>query len=202
VETYIERIQTLHDHDVSIFGCFIFGLDHDRPDVFEQTRSFIEEQIDVPQISMLTPFPGTALYRRLRREGRLLHEDWSQYDITHAVFRPIGMSPEELDAGYFELCRRVYAFPALLKRALRHASRRTASFSHPRMTFGSRISSVLAPNVIYGQLPKIGRPRRSWLEELDLKQIQWRPWRWSWPSLAFDLDLILPAQWSQVVPRP
>lgn len=197
VETYIERIQTLHDHDISIFGCFIFGLDHDGPDVFEQTRGFIEEQIDVPQISLLTPFPGTALYRRLKREGRLLHEDWSQYDITHAVFRPLGMTSEQLDEGYVELCERVYAFPAMLKRALRHASRRT-SYSHPRMTFGSRISSVFAPNLIYSRLPQIGRQRRSWLD--DLKELQWRPWRWSLPSLAFDLDLTLPIPWPQLVP--
>jgi radical SAM superfamily enzyme YgiQ (UPF0313 family) len=158
VETYLERIQTLHDHDVSLIGCFIFGLDHDGPEVFERTRPFIEENIDVPQISLLTPFPGTALHRQMKREGRLLHEDWSQYDITHVVFRPRGMTPEQADAGYLSLTQHVYSYPAILARALRHASRRRR-YANPRLTFSSRFSSVLAPNLIYRCLPRVGRGR-------------------------------------------
>jgi radical SAM superfamily enzyme YgiQ (UPF0313 family) len=157
VETYLERIQTLHQHDVSLIGCFIFGLDHDGPGVFEQTRRFIEDNIEVPQISLLTPFPGTALYRQMKREGRLLHEDWSKYDITHVVFKPKGMSPAEAEAGYVELADRICSYPAILRRALRHAARRGRRYSHPRLSFSSRFSSVFAPNLIYRCLLQVGR---------------------------------------------
>jgi radical SAM superfamily enzyme YgiQ (UPF0313 family) len=159
VETYIERIKTLHDHQVGIIGCFIFGLDHDTPDVFEKSYPFIQSQIEVPQLSLLTPFPGTALHRRMKREGRLLHEDWSEYDITHPVFRPRNMSVEELEQGFSWLCRRIHSFPAMVERALRFAGRR-ARVPHPRLGFTSRFSSVLAPNLIYRSLARIGRPRR------------------------------------------
>jgi radical SAM superfamily enzyme YgiQ (UPF0313 family) len=156
VETYAEQITTLHQHGIANIGCFIFGLDHDGPDVFEKTWSFIDRYIDVPQITLLTPFPGTALHRRLKREGRLLHEDWSKYDVTHVVFRPMSMSTQQLEQGYHWLVKRTYSTASILKRALRHATR-SVDYLHPRMTRVGQFSLVLAPNLIYRSLSNIGR---------------------------------------------
>ena len=75
--------------------------------MFDPTADFILEHIDIPQVSVLTPFPGTALHGQLEREGRILHRDWSRYDITHVVFRPARMSPAELEAGYRRVTARV-----------------------------------------------------------------------------------------------
>ena len=156
VESYIEHIETLHQHDVSLIGCFIFGLDHDGPEVFEQTWPFIDRHIDIPQISMLTPFPGTALHRQMKREGRLLHEDWSRYDLTHCVFQPQNMSPGELEQGFAWLNERIFSWPAMIRRCLRRATHPRVH-SHSGLTFSGRVGAALAPNLIYRSLSNIGR---------------------------------------------
>lgn len=156
VATYVRQIEMLHRYGISIIGCFIFGLDHDTPDVFARTREFIDRHIEVPQLSMLTPFPGTLQYRQMKREGRILHEDWSQYDITHGVYRPRAMSIDALEAGYRAIARHLYTYPNILRRALRHALRPTA-YTHPQMSFKNRLTSVLAPNLVYRTLSSIGR---------------------------------------------
>ena len=158
VQTYIRQIETLQRHGIAIIGCFIFGLDHDGPDVFDRTARFIQRWIDIPQVSVLTPFPGTPLHRRMEREGRLLHRDWPCYDITHVVFRPRSISPEALERGYRRLVRRLFSWPAVVSRALRYAARPTVI--PRRASFASRFSSVLAPNLIYGNLTRIGGDAR------------------------------------------
>lgn len=166
VGSYVKQIETLHDHGISLIGCFIFGLDHDTPQVFPRTREFIDRHIDVPQLTLLTPFPGTLQYRQMKREGRILHEDWSQYDITHGVYRPRAMAVEELEAGYHWIASQLYTYPNILRRALRHALRPT-SYTHPQMSFRNRFTSVLAPNLVYRTLTSLGRR-----EEATLLQAQ------------------------------
>jgi len=174
VETYVRQIETLQRHGVAIIGCFIFGLDHDGPEVFAHTAEFIERYIEVPQISLLTPFPGTPLHRRMVREGQLLGKEWSSFDITHVTFRPRSMSPEALERGYHALGRRLFSWPAILARSLRYAMRPTV---HTNLSFASRFTSVLAPNLIYGNLCRIGReaaapaPRRGLLT----RTMRWQP---------------------------
>jgi radical SAM superfamily enzyme YgiQ (UPF0313 family) len=158
VALYEEWIDFLHRHGIGIIGCFVFGLENDTAETFEVTEKFIHRWVDVPQISMLTPFPGTALYRKLKRENRLLHEDWSRYDITHVVFKPNRMEPAELDRLYKRLVTGVYSHPACVGRALRYATRRTIN-GFPVMGRVSRFTSILAPNLIYARLSKVGRKR-------------------------------------------
>lgn len=150
-EEYVPRIEALHRHGIQIIGCFIFGLDNDTPEVFERTAEFVERYVDVPQLSVLTPFPGTALFARLEREGRILHRDWSRYDITHVVFRPKRMSPRELEIGYREILRRTFGWGRMFLRAARTASRPVEPWI--RMDrFPSRWLSALGPNIVYGSL--------------------------------------------------
>ncbi|MFH1269294.1 MAG: radical SAM protein [Planctomycetota bacterium] len=97
---YADVVKRLHDHGIGIQGCFVFGFDHDDPSVFERTVEFVDKvKIDLPRYAAVTPFPGTALYRKLESEGRLLHRDWSLYDVEHVVFQPRNMSPEQLQEG-------------------------------------------------------------------------------------------------------
>ena len=72
-------------------GTFVFGLDEHDATIFEETAEFaIESGIDLPRFAIMTPFPGTALHRRLNDEGRILSREWERYDGQHAVFRPAG----------------------------------------------------------------------------------------------------------------
>ena len=97
---YAEHVRRLHDHGIGIQGCFVFGFDDEDESVFERTVEFVDKtKIDLPRYAVATPFPGTPLYRRLEAEGRLLHRNWSLYDVEHVVFQPKGMSPERLQEG-------------------------------------------------------------------------------------------------------
>ncbi|MFZ1946873.1 MAG: radical SAM protein [bacterium] len=100
VDRFKEHIERIHDNGMGVEGAFIFGFDHDDRDIFKRTLDFIvRAKIDFAQFGILTPFPGTKLFNRMRREGRMLSEDWEQYDIAHTVFRPALMTPEELNRG-------------------------------------------------------------------------------------------------------
>ncbi len=104
VARYKTEIDRLHDHGLAASGTFIFGYDGDGPDVFERTAEFVlEAGIDVAHFGLLTPLPGTDLFARLSREGRLFYTnfpaDYARYDLQTAVFRPKKMTPEQLQAG-------------------------------------------------------------------------------------------------------
>jgi radical SAM superfamily enzyme YgiQ (UPF0313 family) len=110
-------IADLHRLGISIQGCFVFGLDHDTPDVFETTVEFaIETGIDLPRFAVLTPFPGTPLYLRLEREGRILTRDWEIYDAQHVVFQPRHMSVQELAEGHERAWKKCYRWSAIARR--------------------------------------------------------------------------------------
>jgi radical SAM superfamily enzyme YgiQ (UPF0313 family) len=117
---YARAIELIHSHGISIQASFIFGLDEDRPDVFRRTMEFLEtNRIEQPQFNILTPLPGTRLMERLRREGRIVDNDWSHYDMNHVVFEPLHMSREQLQEGHNWAWK--YAFsPTVILRRLRH----------------------------------------------------------------------------------
>lgn len=107
---YLDDIRRIQSHGIAVNGCFVLGLDGDGPGVFEAVEAFVREsgQFDV-QITVMTPFPGTPLYERLRREGRLLEEDaWERCSLFDVNFRPRRMSAAELQDGLLELARHLY----------------------------------------------------------------------------------------------
>ncbi len=119
VEEYRRAIRRLHAFGISIIGAFIFGFDNDDKDVFKRTVEFVyRERIDLPQFSILTPLPGTTLYERFEREGRILSRDWSKYTGNHCVFYPKNMSPEELEAGLRWAYKEANSFLHLVRRSL------------------------------------------------------------------------------------
>jgi radical SAM superfamily enzyme YgiQ (UPF0313 family) len=99
-DRYAEYVRRLHDHGIGIQACFVFGFDDEDESVFERTVEFVDRtKIDLPRYAVATPFPGTPLYRRLEAQGRLLHRNWSLYDVEHVVFEPCLMSAERLQEG-------------------------------------------------------------------------------------------------------
>ncbi|QTF92223.1 cobalamin-dependent protein [Halomonas sp. BM-2019] len=122
-EAYARVVERLHERRIALQGCFVFGLDQDEPDVFERTARFaVEAGIDLPRFAILTPFPGTPLFRRLEREGRLLHRHWERYDGQHVVFQPARMSVEELEHGTEAAWKQVYSWPNIARRLRRTAA--------------------------------------------------------------------------------
>jgi radical SAM superfamily enzyme YgiQ (UPF0313 family) len=114
---YRELVESLHRHGIALQGCFVFGLDHDTPDIFLETARFaVEARIDLPRFAIVTPFPGTALFHRLENEGRILTRNWELYDGQHAVFQPLGMTVDQLQKGIETAWRHAYSVPSMLKR--------------------------------------------------------------------------------------
>ncbi len=114
---YAKLIGDLHALGIAVQGCFVFGLDHDTPDVFDATVQFaIDTGIDLPRFAVLTPFPGTPLHQRLKEQGRLLTLDWELYDAQHVVFQPLHMSPQELAAGHERAWKAAYRPSAIMRR--------------------------------------------------------------------------------------
>jgi radical SAM superfamily enzyme YgiQ (UPF0313 family) len=110
-------VRRLHERGISIMGCFAFGFDCDTRDTFARTVEFaIEANIDLPRYAILTPFPNTPLFRRLKAEGRILTEDWSLYDGQHVVYQPRQMSPAELLQGTEWAWKQTYSFRSIVKR--------------------------------------------------------------------------------------
>jgi radical SAM superfamily enzyme YgiQ (UPF0313 family) len=118
VADYHACMDAFHEYGISIQGCFIFGLDDDRKDIFDQTVDMVNElQVDIPRYAISTPYPKTDLFNKLAREGRLLHRHWAHYDTQHVVFQPQHMSPEELDEGFKYAYRETFKLNAVKARA-------------------------------------------------------------------------------------
>ena len=104
-------------------GSFIVGFDGDRKDTFVSMAQWIEaHRLDCSTFHILTPYPGTPLFRQLEAEGRLLHRNWDLYDTAHAVFRPKHLTHEELELGYDWLYRRLFSHSSIWRRRPEQAS--------------------------------------------------------------------------------
>ena len=116
---YGEAIRRLHGAGVMVNGSFVFGMDHDGPDVFDRTVEWaVAQGIETATFHILTPYPGTALYARMESQGRLRHRDWDLYDTRHAVFQPARMTSEQLETGYRRAYREFYRWPAIFAGAM------------------------------------------------------------------------------------
>lgn len=116
-EDYARRVRLLHDNGIQVNGSFVLGFDHDGPDVFDRTMDWVEEnRLECATFHIMTPYPGTPLFRQMETEGRLLHRDWSKYDTAHVVFQPNRMSVEELEAGYERCYQRIFSHASIWRR--------------------------------------------------------------------------------------
>ena len=130
---YSEAITRFHDHGLMVYGSFIFGYDHDGPDVFARTLEFaLESKLFLVNFSALTPTPATALYARMEKEKRLLFSRWwldPGYGYGDAVYQPTQITPTRLTEGclwardqffvYHNIAQRTL-FPAPGCRSLKH----------------------------------------------------------------------------------
>lgn len=124
VEGYREKIAQIHAHGLMIAGTFIFGSDGDGPDIFQQTARFVVEAgVDLAHFGILVPDPGTDVYDRLCREGRLLYtaypEDYRRHHLGQALFTPQTMTPAELEAGARWAVGAISNWPVILRRSWR-----------------------------------------------------------------------------------
>ncbi len=145
-----ECIRKLRKASIHIHGMFVFGGDTDDIETIRSTKKFARRLgIDSIQFMMLTPLPGTPVFRELMEQGRLIHTDWARYDAHHAVFEPKYMTAFELQTETFKAMAGFYSCGAILKNLLK----------------GDIFYTTVG---IYGKrsLAKIKAPSRQYLKEL------------------------------------
>jgi radical SAM superfamily enzyme YgiQ (UPF0313 family) len=114
---YARRVRLLHDHGIQVNGSFVLGFDGDHRDVFALTAEWIElNRLECATFHILTPYPGTPLFRQFEAENRILHREWSLYDTAHVVFRPRHMTCEELEHGYGWIYQRLFSHTSIWRR--------------------------------------------------------------------------------------
>jgi radical SAM superfamily enzyme YgiQ (UPF0313 family) len=118
---YSAAIKRLHDLGVMVNGSFVFGMDDDDATVFDRTVEWaVEQGIETATFHILTPYPSTALYKRIAAENRLLHSNWDLYDTRHTVFAPTRLTPKELEDGYWHAYKKFYLWKNIIKSSQVH----------------------------------------------------------------------------------
>ncbi len=104
-----QAIELLHKYGISIHGSFIVGDINETKEMALQTARWVQKiNPRVVQFSILTPYPGTALYNDVEREGRFLHKNWELYDALHATVKTDGMTPDEVQKMLIKDYRMAY----------------------------------------------------------------------------------------------
>ncbi len=119
---YAESLRRFRSHGLAVYGTFVFGYDNDDRKVVERSVEFAREQkLFLAAFNHLVPFPGTPLYHRLQREGRLLSERWWLDEagrVGDVTFRPARVTAKELEALCLEARRKFYGWPSIWQRLL------------------------------------------------------------------------------------
>ncbi len=124
-EKYERLITEIHSRGIMINASMVFGLDGDKPDVFRRTLDWlVKNKIETLTSHILTPYPGTKLYRRMKEEGRITDYDLSKYNTSHVVYQPKEMTADELYEGYLWIYRKFYSFYNIWRRMPEHGAQR------------------------------------------------------------------------------
>ena len=166
LERYEQAVRNIHARGMMVNASFVFGLDGDTPDTFRRTLDWIvRNRIETVTSHIMTPYPGTVLYDRLKAEGRILTDDLSLYNTANVVFRPRQMTAEELRAGYLWMYRQVYSIRNIWRRMPQRPDQRAAylMFNLLYRKFG-RFSDWLCRRVGFGRIGWLGEKLSRYLK--------------------------------------
>ena len=129
----LESVALIQSYGMQVMGGFILGFDTDREDIFDRMVEFITESgIPIAMVGLLQAMPGTQLFRRLRSEGRIVHNDAGDNTSLSLNFLP-QMDAARLVEGYRSVLKRIYASGAYYERVKLYLSR-----THPKPTKRTR----------------------------------------------------------------
>jgi radical SAM superfamily enzyme YgiQ (UPF0313 family) len=116
---YGSSIAAIQKAGINLFASFIVGMDNDDKTVFKNILDFcIANRIGGANFYILTPLPGTQLFKDMDSAGRLLHKNWSRYDTNHVVFEPARMTQTDLLEGYIRLYGQFYSLTSIARRII------------------------------------------------------------------------------------
>ena len=107
----------VRESGIAVSTEMIVGMEGDTEDTFEHTYRFLmDNRIPLPRLYILTPVPGTPMYRQFAEDGRIFNHDLANYNGGKCVFHPTGMSADVLQSNYWKLYERLYTYPAIARR--------------------------------------------------------------------------------------
>jgi radical SAM superfamily enzyme YgiQ (UPF0313 family) len=134
VRNYEENIRKMYRAGVNVVGSFIFGFDQDTPESFDKALDFaVENRLAMVNCGILTPFPGSVTYDKVRRSDKITDFRWGQYTGTNLVWRHPTMSKAEVEARYDEFRRRFYSWSSIARRFW-------ANRAHPLLYLGLNLN--------------------------------------------------------------
>ena len=120
IDDYARVVNNVHKYKMAILGNFMFGFDTDTPEVFELTKKhIIKLGLDSARFAILTPYPGTPLFKKFDKEERILTYDWSKYNRKNVVFKPKNISKEELENGFKKISADFNSLPNMISRDIK-----------------------------------------------------------------------------------
>ena len=120
---YVKAVNRLHSLGIMINGSFVFGLDEDDKDVFKRTVDWgVKNSITTSTYHVLTPYPGTRLFKDMEQQGRILTKNWDLYDTRNVVYQTTNLTADELKNGYDWAYKEFYSWSNILKASLNHDS--------------------------------------------------------------------------------
>ncbi len=153
VRKFENQIKMFHDHGIMVNPGIVFGFDNDDESVFETAVDFlIRNKVELAYFNVLTPLPGTALFDRFNREGRIFDRDWAKYDGKHVVFKPNRMTPEQLQEGFFWANHQLYSWPSIWNR-ISHTSQRFI----PRLEMNWQFRKLICRSTPKGSLSPLAK---------------------------------------------
>lgn len=113
----IETIKKIMDHGIYFHASLVFGFDDDDDSVFDETLEFLyKTKIPSATFNILTPYPGTDIYDKFKKQGRLITENWDYYDHCTVTYLPGNMTVDRLYEGYQYVKKNYYGLGHILNR--------------------------------------------------------------------------------------
>lgn len=140
---YEYLVSEIHRRGIMINASFVFGLDDDDPTTFVRTAEWIMKQkIETITSHILTPYPGTAQYRRMLEKGRITNFDQRLYTTSNVVYSPARMTAGQLQKGYLWIYDELYSWKGILRRMPKHQKIGYLLFNLLYRKYGRFTSSV------------------------------------------------------------
>jgi radical SAM superfamily enzyme YgiQ (UPF0313 family) len=118
---YIKAVNRLHSLGIMINGSFVFGLDDDDSNTFKRTVDWgVKNGLTTSTYHVLTPYPGTELFRNMEQEGRILTRNWDLYDTRSVVYQTKGLTAKELTDGYWWAYKEFYKWSNIFDASMQH----------------------------------------------------------------------------------
>ena len=119
----LESVAIIQSYGMQVMGGFILGFDTDREDIFDRMVEFIQKSgIPIAMVGLLQAMPGTQLFRRLCREGRILDAGRGDNTDDKLNFLP-HMDAAKLVEGYRSVMKRIYSSAAYYERVKLYLNR-------------------------------------------------------------------------------